>query len=88
PMHTWQKHYPERLCSCPPSSTLPSVLKFLNLTFPKKHMVQKKVKHKYLVLSALAKDYLGCTASLSEVEKSFSAAENVCSSDCGKCYDP
>jgi hypothetical protein len=37
-----------------------------------------------LILSTLAKDYLGCVASSSAVEQTFSAAADVCSSNCGK----
>jgi hypothetical protein len=37
-----------------------------------------------VILSALARDYLGCIASSSSVERTFSAAANVCSSNRGK----
>lgn len=39
---------------------------------------------KYLILSTLAKDYLGCVASSSSVERTFSAAADVCTSTRGK----
>jgi len=47
-------------------------------------MAHKEHEHKYLILSSLAKDYLGCTASSSAVEQTFSAAADVCSSARGK----
>jgi len=37
-----------------------------------------------VILSTLAKDYLGCVASSSAVERTFSAAADVCSSNRGK----
>jgi hypothetical protein len=39
---------------------------------------------KYLILSNLGKDYLGCVASSSSVEQTFSAEADVCTSSRGK----
>ncbi|KAI7961689.1 hypothetical protein MJO28_002178 [Puccinia striiformis f. sp. tritici] len=39
---------------------------------------------KYPVLSSLARDYLACSASSCSAERTFSAAADVCSSNCGK----
>lgn len=39
---------------------------------------------RYPVLSSLAQDYLGCSASSAFVEKTFSAAADVCSTNRGR----
>ncbi|KAI9625045.1 hypothetical protein KEM48_008588 [Puccinia striiformis f. sp. tritici PST-130] len=44
----------------------------------------KEHENKYVILSTLAKDYLGCIASSASVERTFSAAADVCSGNRGK----
>jgi hypothetical protein len=39
---------------------------------------------KYLILSSLARNNLACSASSCAAERTFSAAVDVCSSNCGK----